>query len=106
MGLHGRLVLGVIHPTNRRLCQSNGGEDDDHQFDTIETLAAIFVGQVAKYQLTHGRTGESQGIDRDFDVGFVFRAPIDECQTWQDDIRSEQVIGVSKEPGGGDSLFV
>jgi len=95
----------MVHPANRRLSEAYGTKDDNHQFDTVEALSAIFVGQVAEDQLAHGRTGESQGIDRDFDVGFVLRAPVDKGQTWQDDVRGEQVVRVCEEAGGRDSLF-
>jgi len=55
------------------------GHDNNHQLDTIEALSTIFVGQETKDELAYGRTGQSQSVGCDFDVGFVFRAPVDKC---------------------------
>lgn len=81
MGLHGGLVLRVVHPANGALRESNGAEDDDHQLNAIQALAAILVGEIAKDDHAHGGAREGQGIDGDLDISLMFRSPVYESQT-------------------------
>lgn len=81
MGLHGGLVLRVVHPANGALRKSNGAEYDDHQLNAIQTLSAILVGEIAKDDHAHGGASECQGIDGDLNVSFMFGSPVYESQT-------------------------
>lgn len=72
MGLHGGLVLRVVHPANGALRKSNGAEYDDHQLNAIQTLSAILVSEIAKDDHAHGGARQSQGINGDFDIGLMF----------------------------------
>jgi len=92
VGLHGGLVLRVVHPANGALRKSNGTEYDDHQLNAIQTLAAILVGEIAKDDHAHGGASEGQGIDGDFDVGLMLGAPVHKGQTRQDDVGGEEVV--------------
>jgi hypothetical protein len=80
MGLHGGLVLRMVHPTNGALRKPDGAEYDDHQLNTIQTLSAIFVGEIAKDDHAHGGAREGQGIDCDLNISLMFRAPVYEGQ--------------------------
>ena len=71
----------MIHPANGALCQSDGAEYDDHQLNTIKSLAAILVGQIAKDYHAHSGACEGQGIDGDLNISLMFGSPVYKSQT-------------------------
>lgn len=92
----------MVHPANGALRESNGAEDDDHQLNAIQALAAILVGEIAKDDHAHGGAREGQGIDGDLDISLMFGSPVYESQTGQNDVGGEEVVGIGKEAGGSD----
>lgn len=75
-------VLRVIHPANRALSKPDRAKYYYHEFDSVKALSSIFVGEIAEQDHSYGGARESQGIDGDFDVGFVLGAPVYKGQTW------------------------
>ena len=92
----------MVHPPNGALRESNGAEYDNHKLNAIQTLAAILIGEIAKDDHAHGGASEGQGIDGDLDISLMFRSPVYESQTGQNDVGGEQVVGIGKEAGGSD----
>jgi hypothetical protein len=71
----------VVHPANGALRKPDGAEYDDHQLNTIQSLAAILVGEIAKDDHAHGGAREGQSIDGDLNISLMFRSPVYEGQT-------------------------
>jgi len=80
---------------------TKGGDNDNHQLDTVHFLATKTISQVTESNLTHEGADRGRDLDTEIQISGESTAIVNDSQHGSDQVNGEEIVSISEETDTG-----